>query len=40
MIIRFFPHGDGSGAKVVEYLLAAEVAAYDDDRRRIKGQTV
>ena len=40
MIIRFFTHGDGSGAKVVEYLLAAEVAAYGDDRRRIKGQTV
>jgi hypothetical protein len=40
MITRFFPHGGGSGAKVVEYLLAAEVAAYDDDRRRIKGQTV
>ena len=40
MITRFFPHGGGSGAKVVEYLLSAEVAAYDDDRRRIKGQTV
>lgn len=40
MIIRFFAHGDGSGVKVVEYLLATEVAAFDEDRRRIKGQTV
>lgn len=38
-MIRFFRHGDGSGRVAVRYLLAAEVAAYDDERRRIKGKT-
>lgn len=39
MIIRFFDQGDGSGAAAVDYLLAAEVRAYDDARRPISGQT-
>ena len=40
MMVRFFTHGDGSGRAAVEYLLAEEVAAYTDDRKRIAGQTV
>ncbi|WP_376873285.1 hypothetical protein [Albirhodobacter sp. R86504] len=40
MIVRFFAHGDGSGRAAVEYLLAEEVAAYTEDRKRIAGQTV
>lgn len=40
MMVRFFDHGDGSGAAAVEYLLAAEVAAYTKDRKRIPTQTV
>ncbi|MDO6726253.1 relaxase/mobilization nuclease domain-containing protein [Cognatishimia sp. 1_MG-2023] len=40
MMVRFFDHGDGSGAAAVEYLLAAEVTAYTEDRKRIPNQTV
>ncbi|WP_321367302.1 relaxase/mobilization nuclease domain-containing protein [uncultured Celeribacter sp.] len=40
MMVRFFTHGDGSGRAAVEYLLAEEVAAYCEDRKRIAGQTV
>jgi hypothetical protein len=40
MMVRFFAHGDGSGGAAVEYLLAEEVAAYTEDRKRIAGQTV
>jgi len=40
MMIRFFAHGDGSGGAAVDYLLAEEVAAYDAQRHRIKGETV
>ncbi|WP_282157210.1 relaxase/mobilization nuclease domain-containing protein [Shimia thalassica] len=40
MMVRFFDHGDGSGAAAVEYLLAAEVAAYTEDRKRMPNQTV
>ncbi len=40
MMVRFFDHGDGSGAAAVEYLLAAEVAAYTEDRKRIPNHTV
>ena len=40
MMVRFFAHGDGSGCTAVEYLLAEEVAAYTEDRKRIAGQTV
>ena len=38
-MIRLFRHGDGSGRVAVRYLLAEEVAAYDEERRRIKGKT-
>lgn len=40
MMVRFFTHGDGSGRAAVEYLLAKEVAAYTEDRKRIAGETV
>ncbi|AXX98066.1 relaxase/mobilization nuclease domain-containing protein [Profundibacter amoris] len=40
MMIRFFAHGNGSGSAAVDYLLAEEVAAYDTQRHRIKGETV
>ncbi len=40
MMVRFFEHGDGSGAAAVEYLLAEEVAAYTEDRKRLADQTV
>lgn len=40
MMVRFFDHGDGSGAAAVEYLLAEEVAAYSEDRKRLPDQTV
>lgn len=40
MMVRFFTHGDGSGRAAVEYLLAKEVAAYTEDRKRIAGKTV
>ncbi len=40
MMVRFFGHGDGSGAAAVEYLLAEEVAAYSEDRARLPDQTV
>ena len=40
MMVRFFDQGDGSGAAAVEYLLAEEVAAYTEDRRRLPSQTV
>lgn len=40
MMVRFFTHGDGSGGAAVDYLLAEEVAAYTDDRKRIAGKTV
>ncbi|PIE12479.1 MAG: hypothetical protein CSA68_12575 [Rhodobacterales bacterium] len=40
MMVRFFTHGDGSGRAAVEYLLAEEVAAYSEDRKRIAGQTI
>jgi len=40
MMVRFFTHGDGSGGSAVGYLLAQEVAAYTEDRKRIVGQTV
>lgn len=40
MMVRFFDHGDGSGAAAVDYLLAAEVTAYAEDRKRIPNQTV
>lgn len=40
MMVRFFAHGDGSGRAAVDYLLAEEVAAYTEDRKRIAGQTV
>lgn len=40
MMVRFFAHGDGSGRAAVDYLLAEEVAAYTEDRKRIPGQTV
>lgn len=39
-MVRFFDHGDGSGAAAVEYLLAEEVAAYTEDRKRLPDQTV
>lgn len=39
-MVRFFDHGDGSGAAAVEYLLAEEVAAYTEDRKRLADQTV
>ena len=40
MMVRFFTHGEGSGRAAVEYLLASEVAAYTEDRKRIPGKTV
>lgn len=40
MMVRLFTHGDGSRYAAVEYLLAEEVAAYTEDRKRIAGQTV
>gem|GEM_PF-2523165 len=40
MMVRFFTHGDGSGRSAVEYLLASEVPAYTEDRKRIPGKTV
>jgi len=40
MMIRFFHHGDGSGAAAVDYLLAKEVTAYTDDRQRIENMTI
>lgn len=40
MMVRFFDHGDGSGGAAVEYLLAEEVAAYTEDRKRLPDQTV
>ncbi|KIN62568.1 MobA protein [Sulfitobacter noctilucicola] len=40
MMVRFFSHGDGSGRSAVEYLVAKEVAAYTEDRKRIAGKTV
>ena len=40
MMVRFFAHGDGSGRSAVEYLVAREVAAYTEDRKRIPGKTV
>ncbi len=40
MMVRFFTHGDGSGQAAVEYLLASEVPAYTEDRKRIPGKTV
>lgn len=40
MMVRFFAHGDGSGRAAVEYLLAEEISAYTEDRKRIAGQTV
>jgi hypothetical protein len=40
MMVRFFNHGDGSGGAAVGYLLAEEVAAYTEDRKRIACQTV
>jgi len=40
MMVRFFAHGDGSGGAAVDYLLAEEVAAYDEKRHRIKGKTI
>ena len=40
MMVRFFTHADGSGRAAVEYLLAEEVAAYTEDRKRIAGQTI
>ena len=39
MMARFFDYGDGSGASAVEYLLAEEVAAYTEDRKRLPDQT-
>lgn len=39
MMIRLLRHGDGSGRVAVRYLMAEEVAAYDEERRRIKGKT-
>lgn len=39
-MVRFFTHGDGSGGSAVDYLLAAEVAAYTEGRKRIPGMTV
>lgn len=39
-MVRFFAHGDGSGRSAVEYLVAKEVAAYTEDRKRIHGETV
>ncbi len=40
MMVRLFTHGEGSGRAAVEYLLAKEVAAYTEDRKRIPGKTV
>lgn len=40
MMVRFFDHGDGSGTSAVDYLLAEEVAAYTEDRKRIPGRTI
>lgn len=40
MMVRFFAHGDGSGRAAVDYLVAKEVAAYTEDRKRIAGKTV
>lgn len=40
MMVRFFTHGDGSGRSAVEYLVAKEVAAYTEDRKRIAGKIV
>ncbi len=40
MMVRFFTHGDGSGRAAVEYLLAEEVAAYSEERKRIADQTI
>ncbi len=38
MMIRFFKFGDGSGRSAIDYLLAKEVPAYDDNRNRIRDQ--
>ncbi|MHA6266484.1 relaxase/mobilization nuclease domain-containing protein [Aliiroseovarius sp. CAU 1755] len=38
MMIRFFKHGDGSGRSAIDYLVANEVPAYDDNRNRIPDQ--
>lgn len=37
MMIRFFKHGTGSGRSAVEYLLAEEVPAFDEERNRVPG---